>query len=605
MVRFLLKRFVGLCMYKAHPLTTLHLCVYPGVEVCTGPLGQGISNAVGLAIAERHLAAEFNDKDFDVFDHYTYVICGDGCMQEGVASEACSLAGHLGLGRLILLYDDNNITIDGETELSFTEDVLKRFDAYGWHTQTVKDVTKSLDELRKAVTKAKKVTDKPSIIKIKTAIGYGSPSKQGTEAAHGAPLGAEDLAGAKKFFGLPPDKSFYVPDEVQKVYTEAAAAADEKRVAWEALFANYTKAHPEKAAEISRRFANKLPEGLLDNLPTFAFGKDKDAATRKFSQQVLSYLGPKMPELVGGSADLTPSNLTDYPDVVDFQPNSHIGRYLRFGVREHGMVAVTNGIFAHGGLRPYCATFLVFTGYCLGGIRLSALSKFGVIFVFTHDSIGLGEDGPTHQPVETLEHLRSLPNLMVYRPADLNETSAAYKMALTRTETPTVLCLSRSNVPALEHSSIEKGCKGAYSCIEEANPDLILVSTGSEVGPCVQAAKKLEATGVKTRVVSMPCQEVFLEQPESYQRSVLPGNVPTLSVEASMANGWHRFSHAQISMGSFGLSGSGDDVFSYFGFTSDNIFTKGQQVVEFYKKAGTVPDLNSRPHFEPITHNGH
>lgn len=582
--------------------------VTDGVEVCTGPLGQGISNSVGLAIAERHLAATFNEEEYPVFDHYTYVICGDGCMQEGVASEACSLAGHLALGRLIVMYDDNHITIDGETNLSFTEDVVKRFEAYGWHTQTVADVTGSLDDLREAIKNAHAVTDKPSFIKVKTDIGYGSPTKQGKESAHGAPLGAEDLANAKKFYGLPPDKSFYVPPEVQDFYTKAAEASDAKRMAWESMFAKYTAAFPEKAGEISRRFSNQLPEGLFDKLPTFTIGKDKDQATRKFSQMVLEVIGPNMSELIGGSADLTPSNLTDYKGVVDFQKDSHHGRYLRFGVREHGMVAACNGIFAHGGLRPYCATFLTFVGYCIGAIRLSALSKFGVIFVMTHDSIGLGEDGPTHQPIETLETLRCLPNINVFRPADCNETSAAYKVALESHETPTVICCSRSTVPGLELSSIDAACKGAYICVTtDGTPDLILVATGSEVGPCVEAAKTLSQSGIATQVVSMPCQEVFLQQPVSYQNSVLPGTIPTLSVEAAAVNGWHRFSHAQIGMTRFGLSGAGGALFKHFGFTADNIVNKGTALVEFYKKAGSVPDLNNRPVFDNIMNglNGH
>jgi transketolase len=572
--------------------------VTEGIEVCTGPLGQGISNAVGLAIAERHLASEFNTDAYQVFDHHTFVLCGDGCLQEGVSSEASSLAGHLGLGRLIVLYDDNHITIDGETELSFTEDVLKRYEAYGWHTQTVSDVTGSLDELRDAIQAAKDETDRPSIIKVRTDIGYGSPSKQGSEEAHGAPLGEADLRGVKERFGFPPDEKFHVPAEVKAFYEQAAAVGDAHRLAWEEMFASYTAAHPDKAGEISRRFAGKLPAGLVDKLPSFKMGVDKDNATRKFSQAVLNVVGPNMPELIGGSADLTPSNCTDYKGVVDFQKGSEGGRYLRFGVREHGMVAVCNGIYAHGGLRPYCATFLVFAGYALGAIRLSALSRFGVIFVFTHDSIGLGEDGPTHQPVETLETLRCLPNLNVFRPADLNETSAAYKIALERSTTPTVICCTRTNVPALELSSIDKACHGAYAVVEADSPDLVLVASGSEVGICVQAAMALkDEEGVSVRVVSMPCQEVFLEQSESYQRSVLPGNVPTLSVEASMDHGWHRFSHAQISMRRFGASGAGSAVFAKFGFTADNVAAKSRAVLDYYKKSA-VPDLSSRPVFE-------
>jgi transketolase len=583
--------------------------VQTGVEVCTGPLGQGISNAAGLAIAERHMAATFNQpgtKYDALFDHYTFVICGDGCLQEGVSAEAGSLAGHLGLGRLIVLYDDNSITIDGETELSFTENVLGRYEAYGWHTQTVTDVESNLANLRAAIQKAKEVTDKPSIIKIKTHIGFGSPSKQGLESAHGAPLGKDDLAGAKKFFGLPPDKSFYVPPEVQVVFDAAAARGDAKRKAWESLFAGYAKEFPEQALEISRRFARKLPDGLLDRLPRPVAGKDKDLATRQHSQACLAAVGPHMLELIGGSADLTPSNLTHYGGISDFQkdPSTHAGRYFRFGIREHAMVSVCNGMFAHGGVRPYCATFLVFTGYALGAIRLSALSKFGIIFVMTHDSIGLGEDGPTHQPIEALETLRSMPNMMLWRPADGNETSAAYKVALERHTTPSTICASRTALPNLEKSTVEKAAMGAYAALEEDSPDLIVIATGSEVGFCVDAVKHLVAAGIKTRLVSMPCQEVFLEQSISYQRELLPGDVPTLSVEAAAVHGWHRFSHAQIGMTSFGASGAGNDLFAHFGFTPENIFQKGKELVEFYKDAGTVPNLNLRPVFASIS-SGH
>lgn len=573
-----------------------HSLSITGVEVCTGPLGQGIANAVGLAIAERHLAATFNTPDFALFDHYTYVICGDGCLQEGISSEACSLAGHLGLGRLIVLYDDNDITIDGSTTLSFTEDVKKRYEAYGWHTQQVNDVTQSLDDLRQAIEAARKVSDKPSIIAVKTVIGEGSPTKAGSHSVHGAPLGADDLAAMKKSYGFPPNQMFYIPDDVQDYYNKASAKAESYRMEWESLFAKYAAAHPEKAGEISRRFANKLPEGLLDSLPTYEAGKDKDKATRQFSQDVLSTIGPKMTELVGGSADLTPSNLTDYKGVVSFQKDKYEGRYFHFGIREHGMVAVSNGIFAHGGLRPYCATFLVFTGYCLGAIRLSALSKFGLIFIMTHDSIGLGEDGPTHQPVETLETLRSLPNLLVCRPADGNETSAAYKLALQRIATPTVICCSRSTVPSLVTSSIDKACMGAYAVVEEENPALIIIATGSEVGPCLKAAVSLKEDGIATRVISMMCQEVFLEQSKEYQRSILPGTVPTLSVEAASTTGWCRFSHAQIGMTTFGASGSGSDVFKHFGFTPENVHSKGKALVEFYKGT-SAPDLHHRPDF--------
>jgi len=563
--------------------------------VSTGPLGQGLSNAVGLAMAERHLAATFNEDGFDVFDHFTYVICGDGCLQEGITSEACSLAGHLGLGRLIVLYDDNKITIDGDTELSFTEDVLKRFEAYGWHTQTVTDVVSDLGALRTAIDTAKGVTDKPSIIKIKTLIGQGSPSKQGHHSAHGAPLGVDDLAGAKKAWGLPADKNFYVPPEVQAFWDKCKANGEDARADWENTFAKYAKAYPDKAAEISRRFANKLPEGIIDKLPVCVAGKDKDKATRQHSQACLEAIGPNMPELMGGSADLTPSNLTNYTGCKDFQKDSHDGRYVRFGIREHAMVSISNGMFAHGGLRPYCATFLVFFGYCAGAVRVAALSKFGILFVFTHDSIGLGEDGPTHQPIETLESLRSMPNIYVYRPADGNETSGAYQVGLESISTPTAICCSRSALPNIPTSTKEKAVMGAYAAIEEASPDLIIVATGSEVGPSMKAAATLAEGGIKTRVVSMPCQEKFLEQSDEYQASILPGDVPTLAVEAAAPHGWHRFSHSQICMNGYGASGSGGALFKHFGFAPENIAAKGKELVEFYKKAGTVPNLNLRP----------
>jgi len=571
-----------------------------GIEVSTGPLGQGISNAIGMAIAERHMAATFNTPDHKIFDNFTYVICGDGCLQEGISGEASSLAGHLGLGKLIVLYDDNDITIDGETNLSFTEDVVKRYEAYGWHTQSVSDAQQNLGNLRAAITAAQAVTNKPSIIKVKTDIGYGSPSKAGTAAAHGAPLGAEDLAGAKKFYGLPKDKSFYVPGDVQKVFTEAAKHGDKKRVAWDAAFADYTAAHPEKAAELSRRIAGKLPDGIFANLPSFTVGKDKDLATRKFSEKMLNAMCPLLSEMVGGSADLTPSNCTHFEGATDFQKDSPEGRYFRFGVREHAMGAISNGIFAYGGLRPFCATFLTFAGYMLGAIRLAAISKFPIIYIMTHDSIGLGEDGPTHQPIETLESLRCMPNILVYRPADSNEMAAAYKIALSRNTMPTLIACSRSTVKGIETSSIDKACKGAYVALSAAEkPKLILIGTGSEVEFCMEAAVKLTAEGTPTQVVSMPCQEVFLEQSDEYQREVLPGNVPTLSVEASSPHGWHRFSHAQVAMTTFGASGSGADVFKHFGFSTENVVAKGKALVEFYE-GGDVPDLMNRPVFNNI-----
>jgi transketolase len=550
------------------------------------------------------MAATFNTDEHKIFNNFTYVICGDGCLQEGVSSETSSLAGHLGLGKLIVLYDDNDITIDGSTDLSFTEDVVMRYNAYGWHTQTVGDVADGISDLRTAIANAKVENERPSIIKIKTAIGFGSPSKQGLASAHGAPLGLDDLAGAKTFYGLDPSKSFHVDADVQAEFSMATLAGENKKTEWETMFAEYSKAHPDKAAELNRRFGHELPAGIMDKLPKFTVGEDKDLATRKFSEDCINSVALDMQELVGGSADLTPSNLTNIKSSGDFQKDTPQGRYFRFGVREHGMSSICNGVFAYGGLRPYCATFLNFIGYAMGAVRLSALSKFGVIYVMTHDSIGLGEDGPTHQPVESLESLRCMPNINVCRPADSNETSASYQIGLASSKTPTVICCSRSTVKGLAGSTVEKALKGAYAAIESESPALIIIATGSEVGPCVDAAKGLEEVGIATRVVSMPCQEFFLQQSVEYQKSILPGDVPTLSVEASAVNGWHRFAHAHIGMTQFGRSGNGGDVFKFFGFTKENVASKGQQLVEFYK-GSTVPDLMNRPVFKSDQDDGH
>uniref|UniRef100_A0A7S3Q1S1 transketolase n=1 Tax=Chaetoceros debilis TaxID=122233 RepID=A0A7S3Q1S1_9STRA len=575
--------------------------VTKGVEVSTGPLGQGISNAVGFAVAERHFAATFNTEAHKIFDHHTYVICGDGCLQEGVSSEASSLAGHLGLGHLIVLYDDNNITIDGSTDLSFTEDVGKRYEAYGWQVLTVETVESDLKDLRAAVEAAKANTEQPTIIKIKTTIGKGS-ILEGSAATHGAPLKPDDMAQAKKGWGVS-ETPFTVADDVQKLYDDVSKANDAKFAAWEEMFAAYKAANAEKAGELERRFGRKLPDCILsgESLPKFDFAKDKPLATRQYSRDCIGAIAPVLPELMGGSADLTPSNLTAIACSGDFQKATPDGRYLRFGVREHGMAAICNGLFAYGGIRPFCATFLNFAGYALGSIRVSALSKFGVLYVMTHDSIGLGEDGPTHQPVEMIESLRSMPNINVYRPADSNEMSMAYKSALETHETPSVICCSRSGLPALENSSVEGASKGAYtilgSDIELASADLIIVGTGSEVGACLEAAKKLGESGLKVRMVSMPCQELFLQQSTEYQKSVLPGNIPTLSVEASAEHGWHRFSHGQIGVTRFGMSAPGKELFKKYGFTTENITQKGQALVDFYKNVGSVPDLMSRPFF--------
>jgi len=574
--------------------------VTKGVEVSTGPLGQGLSNAVGMTMAESHLAATYNTDEHKLFDNFTYVICGDGCLQEGLTSEASSMAGHLGLGKLIVLYDDNNITIDGDTALSFSEDVAKRYESYNWHVQKVGDVNQ-LDDLRKAIEAAKAATDKPSMICVRTVIGQGSPNKAGTAGAHGSPLGEDELVATKKAYGLPnPEEKFSISDAVKAHFVLAAKKGETALVEWQKVMDSYQAAHPEKAQEIQRRFAGKLPEDAFDLLPKFVVGEDKDIATRKFSQQCIDALVPKLPEMLGGSADLTPSNCTFPKGAKDYQKSSRDGKYIRFGVREHAMAAICNGLFAYGGMRPYCASFLTFIGYCMGSVRVSALSRFGILYIFTHDSIGLGEDGPTHQPIEHLEQIRSMPNINLWRPADSDEMAAAYKSAAECRETPSVIACTRQTVTGMFGSSLEKASKGAYTVIESAEtPALIIVATGSEVGLCAKAIEALVAQGIPTALVSMPCQELFLQQSHEYQAEVLPGNIPTLSVEASAVHGWHRFAHAQIGMESFGASGKGGALYEHFGFTPENVANKGKALVEFYKFDGkTVPNLRDVPIFE-------
>ncbi|GMH88425.1 hypothetical protein TrVE_jg6944 [Triparma verrucosa] len=572
-----------------------------GVEVCTGPLGQGLTNAVGMAMAEKHLAATFNQPDFPVVDHFTYVICGDGCLQEGVTSEASSLAGHLGLGKLIVLYDDNNITIDGSTELSFTEDVSMRYESYGWHVQAVTDLT-NLDSLRNAISKAREVTDKPSMIKVKTVIGLGS-KKEGTHGVHGAPLGAEDLSHVKSKYGFNPEESFAVPSDVAAHYASVSKQVEADKSSWDAMFAKYQAAHPALHAEFVRRENRELPAGLLDLLPVFKAG-DKDLASRKLSEACINSIAENFPELMGGSADLTPSNLTSLKCSSDFQASTPAGRYIRFGVREHAMAGICNGMFAHGNIRPYCATFLNFAGYALGSIRCSALSKFGVLYVMTHDSIGLGEDGPTHQPIEMIESLRSMPNVNVLRPCDTNETNAAYQIALTQHETPSVICLSRQTLPNLAGTDPAKAQKGGYIVSGGDNTDLVLVGTGSETGLCAKAAEELASAGIKARVVSMMCMDVFDAQSEDYKKSVLGEGLPVIAVEAAAVGSWNKYSHVQVCMKTFGASGKGGDLMSKFGFTLDNVVAKSKLVVDYYKSKGSAPDLFSRPVWDDVV-SGH
>ncbi|MER3491447.1 MAG: transketolase [Mastigocladus sp. ERB_26_2] len=557
----------------------------PGVEVTTGPLGQGIANAVGLAMAEAHLAAKFNKPDAKIVDHYTYVILGDGCNMEGVSGEACSLAGHLGLGKLIALYDDNHISIDGSTDIAFTEDVGKRFEAYGWHVQAVSDGDTNLEAIHKAIEAAKAVTDKPSLIKVRTTIGYGSPNKANTAGVHGAALGGDEVAATRNNLGWE-HEPFVIPEDALKHFRKAVDRGAEYESQWNKTFADYKAKYPQEAAEFERQISGKLPEGWEKALPTYEPGS-KAIATRKTSEMTLNALAPVLPEMIGGSADLTHSNLTELKGAGDFQKGQYQNRNLRFGVREHGMGSICNGIALHGsGLIPYCATFLVFADYMRAAIRLSALSEAGVIYVMTHDSIGLGEDGPTHQPVETLASLRAIPNLTVIRPADGNETSGAYKVAIENANQhrPTLLALSRQNLPQLEGSSIEGVTKGAYILSDsEGTPDIILIATGSEVPLCVDAAAKLRAEGKKVRVVSMPSWELFDAQSESYRESVLPKVVKKrLAVEAASSFGWCRYlgdEGAMISVDEFGRSAPGNVIMEKFGYTVDNVVTKAKELL--------------------------
>ncbi|KAF9205746.1 Transketolase [Podila verticillata] len=565
-----------------------------GIEVTTGPLGQGFANAVGLAIGEAHMAATFNKPGFELFNNYTFMITGDGCLQEGVASEAASLAGHLQLGKLIALYDDNHITIDGDTEVSFTEDVVKRFEAYGWHVIVVKDGNNDLEAMAKAIEEAKKVTDKPTLIKIFTTIGFGS-LMAGTEKVHGSPLKADDIVQLKKAMGFNPEEHFAVPQSTYDLYHAKAAKGAGINSEWDALVEKYSAQYPELASELKRRLANELPEDWAKALPRFT-PADKAIATRKLSESVLNKVADILPELMIGSADLTGSNLTRWKTAVDFQPESsgvgnYAGRYLRYGVREHGMSAIMNGLDAYGGIIPAGATFLNFISYASGAVRLSALSGHRVIYIMTHDSIGLGEDGPTHQPIETMAMIRATPTLVDMRPADGNETSGAYLFAISAKDRPSVLALTRQDLPQLEGSSVEKTLFGGYVLQEVEGADVTLVGTGSEVSLCVDAAKLLKEQGIKARIVSMPSTTLFDEQSHEYRASVLIDGVPSVSVEAMTTFGWNRYAHESLGIDTFGASGPYKEVYRHFGLVPDVVAAKVQKIVAFYKGEGHVPSL--------------
>ncbi|MCJ1483310.1 Transketolase [Schaereria dolodes] len=568
----------------------------PGIEVTTGPLGQGFANAVGLAIAQAHTAAVFNKPGFELVNNHTFAFFGDGCAMEGIASEAASTAGHLQLGNLIMVYDDNHISIDGDTKCAFTEDVMKRFEAYGWHTQWVKDGDHDLEGIEQAIAKAKEVKDKPSMIKLTTTIGFGS-KLQGTGGVHGNPLKADDAKAVKEKFGFNPEETFVVPQKVYDMYHAHAAEGAAKEQEWNKMFEKYGSEHKAEHADLLRRLSGKLPEGWQTKLPTYKTS-DSAIASRKLSEAVLEAVHEAVPDLIGGSADLTGSNNTRWKNAVDFQPpNLGIGdwggRYIRYGVREHAMAGIMNGIAAYGTLIPFGGTFLNFVSYAAGSVRLSALSHCRVIYVATHDSIGLGEDGPTHQPIETLAHFRALPNCMVWRPADGNETSAAYYVALTSKSTPSILALTRQNLPQLENSTIKNAIKGGYVSVEAENANITLVSTGSEVSICIEAVKYLKDNHqITARVVSVPCWEVFDTQSKEYRLKVLPDGIPALSVEVMSTMGWERYTHEQFGLNRFGASGAYKDVYKKFEFTPEGISKRAVATVDFYKGVKVRSPIN-------------
>jgi transketolase len=550
-----------------------------GVEVTTGPLGQGVGNGVGLAIAEAHLAARFNKPDHKIVDHYTYVILGDGCNMEGIASEAASLAGHLKLGKLIMMYDSNSISIDGSTDLAFTENVGMRYEAYGWHVSYVEDGNEDLDAIAKAIEAAKAVTDKPSLIVVTTTIGFGSPKKQGTAGVHGAALGTDEVAATRANLSwdyVP----FDVPADALARFRQAIDKGATAEAEWNQRFAAYEKAYPTEAAEYKRIMAGELPEGWEKALEPVA---EKETSTRLLSEACLNALSPVLPEFLGGSADLAHSNMTYVKGLPDFQYGSYEGRNFRFGVREHAMGAIMNGMILHGGTIPYGATFLVFADYMRGAIRLSALSGVGVLYIMTHDSVMLGEDGPTHQPVETLASLRVIPNLLVLRPADAKETVGTYQVAIANRKRPSLMAFTRQAVKNLAGTSIEGTKKGGYIVVDAASPELILIATGSEVALAVDAAAILAAEGKAVRVVSMPSMELYNEQSDEYKESVLPVAVKKrVSVEAGSTFGWHKYVGSEgevIGMDSFGASAPGPTCYAKFGFTVENVVATARKVL--------------------------
>jgi len=557
----------------------------PGVETTTGPLGQGFSNAVGMAIAQAHLASMFNKDDIKLIDHFIYGICSDGELMEGISHESASLAGHLKLGKLIFFYDDNKITIDGSTSLAFSEDISKRFDAYGWHVQTVADVN-DVASLEAAVTNAQSVSDKPSLIITKTHIGFGSPNKQDSSDAHGSPLGEAEIKLTKQNLGWQEEAAFFIPDEVKEYFKQVQVNGKSVEEEWNRKFLDYQKKYPEEAKLFSEVMHGEFGNEWKSKLPVFE-DDGKKMATRTASGKVINSIASSLPTLIGGSADLAPSNNTFLKDYKTFSSENYSGRNFHFGIREHGMAGVMNGMAIYGGVIPYGATFLVFSDYLRPSIRLASISKIKPIYIFTHDSIGLGEDGPTHQPVEHLASLRAIPGLVVIRPADANETSAAWSAAIELKGSPVALILTRQGLPILDqkkYPSAENLLKGAYILKDpNSKPDLILMASGSEVSLALNASERLEAAGRKVRVVSFPSWELFEMQSGKYKNTVLPPNVKKrISIEAGASQGWQKYigdEGVSISMESFGASAPVEILLEKFGFTVENILEHANKIL--------------------------
>ena len=559
----------------------------PGVETTTGPLGQGFANGVGMALAERYLAARFNRPGYHLVDHFTYGIVSDGDLMEGISHEAASLAGHLGLGKLIYLYDDNHISIEGDTDLAFTENRTGRFVAYGWHVQRVDDGN-DLEALEQTLDAARKETGRPSLIAVRTHIGFGSPGKQDTAGVHGEPLGPEEIKLTKDNLKWPRKPSFLIPDEVSANFRQAVDKGRELENRWQAAFEAYRENFKAPAAEWDSWMNGRLPDGWENDIPIFE-PDDNGAATRVTSGTVLNAVAPKIANLIGGSADLAPSTKTLLGGEADYQAGNYAGRNLRFGVREHAMGGILNGMALHGGLIPYGATFLVFSDYMRPAIRLAALTELKVIYVFTHDSIGLGEDGPTHQPIEQMAALRAMPNLTVIRPCDANETAEAWRAAISHRNGPVALALSRQNVPTLDRKSkyapAEGLHRGAYILSEAAanRPDVILIASGSEVHIALEAAEMIRTKGPAVRVVSMPSWELFEAQPAEYRQRVLPPEIKAkIAIEAGSCQGWHRyvgdFGHI-IALDHFGASAPAKVLYEKFGITTDRVVEKALEIV--------------------------